>query len=61
MMLYRKVQFKRPTVVRKGNVVKVCYLHKELGQCLGPQCYWLKIGKCPFYNKIYSKKFKKAK
>lgn len=58
-MLFRRIEPRRPTVVRKGNIVQVCYLYKNMNQCLGPQCFWPKVGKCPIYNRLKTRRFAK--
>ena len=50
--MFRKLTLVRPTVVRKGDTVKVCHYFNGTKQCLGPRCFWPKVGKCPIYNKI---------
>jgi len=50
--MFRKIKPQRPTVVRKNNKVVTCFYYKQLHKCLGPRCFWLKIGTCPFYNRI---------
>jgi len=56
--MFRRIQPKRPTVIRKGDKVKVCYLYKGTKQCLGPQCYWPIVGSCPHFNRLKSRRFK---
>lgn len=51
-MIFRRIEPKRPTVVRVGDKVKTCYLYKGMNQCLGPQCFWIKVGNCQFYNRV---------
>ncbi|MBN2203239.1 MAG: hypothetical protein JW700_03585 [Candidatus Aenigmarchaeota archaeon] len=56
--MFRKIKPKRPVVIRNGNVVNVCYYFQGTKTCLGPMCYWLKIGKC---NVCKKKKSRNAK
>lgn len=53
--LFKRVEPKRPTVIRKGDTVKTCYFYKGMGTCLGPQCFWPRVGTCPFYNRLKSR------
>ncbi|NOZ81801.1 MAG: hypothetical protein GXO63_01490 [Candidatus Micrarchaeota archaeon] len=50
---FKKLAPRRPAVVRKKDVVEVCYLYQRTRECLGPMCLWPRIGKC----KIFSRKF----
>jgi hypothetical protein len=50
--VFKKLKPLRPTVIRKGEVVKVCYYHKGTKKCLGARCYWAKVGKCPILTRI---------
>ena len=50
--VFRKLKPKRPVVIRNGNTVKVCYYYQGTKTCLGPLCYWNKIGKCPIFVRL---------
>ncbi len=50
---YSRIDLKRPAVVRRGNIVKTCYLHEGTGQCLGEACFWPRAGKCSFFTKLF--------
>ena len=50
--LFRKLKPKRPTVIRKGDRVKTCYYYANTKRCLGPLCFWPKVGVCPFFNRL---------
>ena len=50
--MFRKIKPIRPTVIRKGDKVITCHYYKQLNDCLGPRCFWLKVGSCPHYNRI---------
>jgi hypothetical protein len=53
---YGKLEPKRPTVIRKGDVVKKCFYFQGMcGQCLGVRCYWPKVGSCEIYKKKFSR------
>ncbi|MFH1473980.1 MAG: hypothetical protein ABIE55_03735 [Candidatus Aenigmatarchaeota archaeon] len=56
--MFRKLKPKRPVVIRNCNTVKVCYYHKGTKTCLGPLCYWLRIGRCPIHDRIIIKRGK---
>ncbi len=49
---FKKITPKKPMVIRKGDVVERCFLYEQTGQCLGPLCYWQRIGVCPIYEKL---------
>ena len=53
--VFRKLKPQRPTVIRMGDVVKVCYYYKGTKTCLGPLCFWPKVGKCSIYAKLKPK------
>ncbi len=53
---FKRLAPERPMVIRKGNVVEVCYFYQGMGECFGARCYWLKIGRCPIYERLYGKK-----
>ena len=55
---FKRITVQRPMVIRKGNVVKVCYFYQGMKECFGAMCYWQKVGKCPIYEKLYGKKAK---
>ena len=50
--IFNRLALKRPAVERKGDTVKKCYYWEGTKQCLGPQCFWPKVGVCPIYNKL---------
>ena len=50
--MFRRLELKRPAVVRKGNVVKQCFYYEGTKQCLGPMCLWPKVGVCPIFNRL---------
>jgi len=52
---YRRLVPKRPTVIRKGDVVKKCFYYNGMKQCLGVRCYWPKVGQCEIYKKLFSR------
>lgn len=54
--VFRKIKPKRPVVIRNGNTVKVCYYFQGTKTCLGPLCYWLRIGKCNVCTRFKVKK-----
>ena len=49
--MYKKIKLKRPMVIRKGDKVKECYFYKGTKTCLGPRCFWPKVGTCPHLAK----------
>ncbi len=51
-IVFKKLKPLRPTVIRKGYVVKTCYYYNGTKKCLGPRCYWQKIGKCPIMVRV---------
>ncbi len=53
---FKKVTPKKPSVVRKGNVVQVCHLYEGMGECLGALCYWQRVGRCPIFEKLQSRR-----
>jgi hypothetical protein len=53
--LFRKITPKRPMVIRNKNTVKVCFLWQGIKECLGPLCYWQKVGRCPIYIRLRKK------
>ncbi len=62
LSMFRKLELKRPAVVRVGTMVKSCFYYEGTKQCLGPMCLWPKVGVCPIYNRLMrGKKFIKAK
>jgi len=56
--VFRKLKPKRPVVIRNGDKVKECFYFRGTHRCIGPLCYWLKVGVCPIYNKINGKKLR---
>lgn len=58
--MFRKLKPQRPTVIRKGDVVKTCYYFNGMKQCLGPLCFWPRVGSCPIMEKD-KKRMPKAK
>ncbi len=52
---FKRVVPQRPMVVRKGDVVKVCYFYQGMKECLGTACYWQKIGRCPIFERLKRK------
>lgn len=50
--IFNRLSLKRPSVVRKGDKVIECHYWKGMKQCLGPQCFWIKVGVCMTYNKL---------
>ena len=52
---YKRLMPKRPTVIRKGDVVKKCFYQKGMGHCLGVRCYWPKVGTCDIYKRKFSR------
>jgi len=57
---FRRLKPKRPSVVRNGDTVKVCHYYKGTKKCLGPMCYWPKVGTCSTFNRMRVK-MRKAK
>jgi hypothetical protein len=53
--VFRKLKPQRPTVIRTGDIVKVCYYYKGTKTCLGPLCFWPRVGKCQIYTKLRPK------
>ena len=53
--LFRKLEPKRPTVLRRGDLVHKCFFHEGMGECLGVRCYWPRVGKCLIFDRIVSK------
>lgn len=53
--VFKKLKPLRPTVIRKGIVVKTCYYYNGTKKCLGARCYWAKVGKCPIRVKLNAK------
>ncbi len=54
--VFRKLKPQRPTVIRVGDTVKTCFYYKGTKTCLGPLCFWTKVGVCPIYNRLKNKK-----
>ena len=54
--VFRKLKPQRPTVVRTGDIVRTCFYYKGTKTCLGPVCYWIKVGECPIFNKFKNKR-----
>ena len=54
--MFRKLQLKRPAVVREGLKVKTCFYYDGTKQCLGSMCLWPKVGVCPIYNRLLKSK-----
>ena len=54
--VFRKLKPQRPTVIRVGDIVKTCYYYKGTKTCLGPLCFWIKVGNCPIFNRMKNKK-----
>ena len=52
---YGRLEPQRPTVVRKGDVVKSCFYYKGMNQCLGVRCYWPTVGSCSIYDKVHGR------
>ncbi len=59
--MFRKLKPRRPSVVRKGDNVKVCHYYNGMKQCLGPTCFWQQVGICPIYNRVKAREMRKAK
>ena len=53
---YARVDLKRPAVMRVGDNVKKCFFWEGTKQCLGPQCFWAKVGTCSVMNRIKRKR-----
>ncbi|OGI12100.1 hypothetical protein A3K64_02060 [Candidatus Micrarchaeota archaeon RBG_16_36_9] len=53
--VFRKLKPQRPTVIRVRDVVKTCYYYKGTKTCLGPLCFWIRVGKCPTFMRIRKK------
>jgi hypothetical protein len=45
------VRVQKPSVRRRGRVVKQCHFFKRTGECFGTRCFWTQNGDCPFWNK----------
>ncbi len=54
--VFRKLKPQRPTVIRVKDTVKTCYYYKGTKTCLGPLCFWIKVGFCPIYNRLKRRK-----
>ena len=50
--IFNRLTLKRPSVERKGDKVVSCHYWEGMHQCLGPQCFWPKVGVCPIYNRL---------
>lgn len=50
--IFNRISLKRPSVVRRGDKVMECHYWNGMHQCLGPQCFWPKVGVCPIFNKL---------
>ena len=60
-MRYKKIEPKRPSVIRKGDKVKKCYYYNGMKQCLGVRCFWPRVGTCAIYEKINKKNGKNGR
>ncbi|MFQ6009856.1 MAG: hypothetical protein ACE5J7_01920 [Candidatus Aenigmatarchaeota archaeon] len=60
-MRYRKIEPKRPSVIRKGDKVKKCFYFQGMKQCLGVRCYWPRVGMCAIWDKINKNKRKNGR
>lgn len=56
-MLFKRIDPKRPSVIRRGNRVETCFLYKGMKECLGAQCLWPRVGTCA----VFTRKFKRAR
>ncbi len=54
--MFKKLKPQRPVVIRNGRTVKFCYYYAGTKRCLGPLCYWTKVGRCPIFNRIKTRK-----
>jgi hypothetical protein len=54
--VFKKLKPQRPVVIRNRDTVKVCYYYKGTKNCLGPLCYWVKVGRCPIFNRIKARR-----
>jgi hypothetical protein len=54
--VFRKLKPQRPTVIRTGDIVRTCFYYKGTKTCLGPVCYWIKVGECPIFKRIKNKR-----
>jgi hypothetical protein len=55
---FKKITPKKPVVVRKGDVVQICYFYQGMKECLGALCYWQRVGRCPIYEKLQKQRAK---
>lgn len=53
--LFRRLEPKKPAVLRVGDNVKDCFFYNGMGECLGVRCYWPRVGKCPIFDRIVAK------
>ena len=52
LMEFKKLKPQRPTVIRIGDIVKTCYYYEGTKTCLGPRCFWQKVGDCPIRDRL---------
>lgn len=58
-VMYKKIEPKRPTVIRDGDKVRTCYYFNGMKQCLGVRCFWPRVGSCAIMEKVNKKNGKK--
>ncbi len=54
--VFRKLKPQRPTVIRVKDTVKTCFYYKGTKTCLGPLCFWIRVGNCPIFNRLKNRK-----